>query len=462
MQKILTLLLFLCFSIGFSQQKDTVLTLEELLGYVKKYHPIVKQAQLLISDSEAKLLKARGAFDPKIEVDYSSKKFKGTGYYNKLNSSFKIPTWYGVDLKANYENNDGTYLNSEFKTPDDGLYSVGVSLSLAKGLLTNKRMATLKKAKLYLKQASLKQQLVVNDIIYNSITTYFNWLKNYKANVVYADFLINAEIRFENVKKSYSAGDKPAVDTLEASINLKNRMLDYEKSIIGYKKSTLELSNYLWLQNNVPLELESSIYPDIFMIDKIDIVLNSSLLNSTENLIEQHPKLQELQVKKEILTVDKRLKSNNLLPKIDLEYNFLTTDYNSIDGLNTTNYKNGLSVSFPLFLRKERADLRLTKIKLQDVQFDISAATVVVNNKVKATLMEIESYKKQHDLLLAIVVDYKKLVKSEQRMFSLGESSLFLVNYREVKFIESQLKSIDTEYKLFNGKSNLLKVLNLF
>ncbi|WP_159020390.1 TolC family protein [Algibacter sp. L3A6] len=460
MHKLVIIVLFLMSSVGFSQENDTVLSLEEYLGYVKKYHPIVKQAQLITTESEAKLLKSRGAFDPKLEVDYNRKKFKSTTYYDKLNSTFKIPTWYGVELKANYDNNDGTYLNPEYNTPEDGLYGVGVSVSLAKGLLTNERMATLKKSKLYIKYAQAEQKLVINDILYNAISTYFNWLKNYQAKLVYRDYLVNADTRLKNVKSSFFAGDKPAIDTLEANINFKSRKLDYEKAKIGYIKSALELSNYLWLENNIPLELEEGISPDTTTIDKIDVVLNSSVLNSTDELIANHPKLQSLQIKQEILTVDKRLKTNNLLPKIDLQYNFLSSDYENVNSFNTANYKSGLNISFPLFLRKERADLRLAKLKLQDIGFDISATKVSLKNKVNATIQEIDSYNTQYDLLQDIVVDYKAFVKSEERKFSLGEGSLFLVNYREVKLIESQLKAIDVEYQLFISKSNLLRVLN--
>ncbi len=460
MQRLVLILFLLGSLFGFSQTNDTVLTLEEYLGYVKKYHPIVKQAQLITTESEIKLLKSRGAFDPKLEVDYNRKKFKETEYYDKLNAAFKIPTWYGIELKANYENNDGTYLNPEYTTPEDGLYSAGISIALAKDLFINKRMATLKQAKLFTMQAQANQQLVINDILYNAVTTYFDWLKNYQSKLVYEDYLVNAETRLSNVKKTFFAGDKPAIDTLEASINLKSRLLDLEKAKIGYVKSTLELSNYLWLENNLPLELEETISPDITTIDKIDLIFNSSLLNSTEDLIANHPKLQEFQIKKKILTIDKRLMVNNLLPKIDLQYNFLTTNYNNISSFNTANYKSGLNISFPLFLRKERADLKLAKLKLQDIDFDISATKVSLKNKIESLFQEIESYATQYNILLDLVKDYKQLVNSEERMFTLGEGSLFLVNYREVKLIESQLKSIDTEYQLFISKSNLLRVLN--
>ncbi len=459
MQKILILLFILNASFLFSQENDSILSLEEYLGYVKKYHPIVKQARLITTNSEAKLLKSRGAFDPKIQVDYDRKKFKETEYYDILNTSFKIPTWYGVEFKANYENNSGVFLNPEYNVPEDGLYSAGISLSLAKGLLTNKRMATLKQAKLYTTQAQAKQKLVINDILYDAIIIYFNWLKNYKAKLVYQDFLENANTRLQNVKSSFNAGDKPAVDTLEASINYKTRMLDLEKSNIGYIKATLELSNYLWLENNLPIELKTNIKPDIYTFGSIDNVLNNSILNSKDVNLENHPKIVELKAKQEILKVDKRLKTNNLLPKIDLEYNFLTPDYDQLNSLNTANYKSGLNISFPLFLRKERGELKLAKIKLQNTKFDISATEVNLKNKIESKLREIESYDIQNTILENLVLDYKKLVQTEERKFILGEGSIFLVNYREVKLIESQLKAIDTEYQLFSSKTGLVQVL---
>ena len=186
-------------------------------------------------------MKARGAFDPKIEVDYNKKQFKNTEYYNKLNTSFKIPTWYGIELKGNFEENTGAYLNPENNIPEGGLYSVGISVPLAQGLLTNKRMAMLRQAKLFTKQAEADKQLFVNHILYQATVAYFNWLQTYNEKLVYQDFLANAEMRFNGIKKSYKLGDKPAIDTVEAHIALNNRKLNLEKSKIKYVKASLEL-----------------------------------------------------------------------------------------------------------------------------------------------------------------------------------------------------------------------------
>ena len=461
MRNIFILFLFLCVSTPISSQEiSNILSLEEYLGYVKNYHPIVKQAELTSSKGEIKLLKARGAFDPKLETEYSRKKFKNIEYYDKLNATFKIPVWYGVALKANYENNDGEFLNPELSLPEEGLYSAGLSLSLAKGLLINERMAALKQAKLFRKQLEAQQRLMVNDILYEAIDAYFKWLKNYESKIVYESYLTNADIRLKNIKKSFFAGEKPAVDTLEASINYKNRVLELEKANITAIKSTLKLSNFLWLNNNLPLELKPTVIPDVNTLDKIDNILSSSLLNFTDNDLQNHPKIQELEVKKQILQIEKRLNKNNLLPTINLEYNFLTPDYNNINSLNSSNYKSGLRIYLQLFLRKERAKLKLTKLKLQSINFDISATKLSLKNKVESHIQNITSYEKQYGILVSLSKDYDTLLYSEERKFNLGESSIFLINYREVKCIENKLKQIDTGYQFLLAKLALSRTLN--
>jgi len=442
--------------IGFGQEID-VLPFSEYLGYVKKYHPIVKQANLVISESEAQLLKARGAFDPKLEVDYDSKKFKNTAYFNKLNTTFKIPTWYGVALKGNFEQNSGAFLNPEAKVPIESLYNVGISVSLARGLLINERMATLNQAKLFEKQAKAENQLVVNDILFLASKSYFDWLKTYQEKKVYEKFLDNAKIRFKGLKRSYQLGEKPAIDTIEARIVLNNRELNLEKAKLNYIKASLELSNFLWI-NDVPIEVQTNIIPDTKIKNYIDDALQ---INSIVLDLVNHPKLLSLDFKYKGLEVERRLKQNNLLPKIDLQYNFLNETPEMINSFNTENYKAGLAISFPLFLRKERAELKLTDYKLQSVDFEKQATSIALKNKINSVLQEINSYQNQIVIADNMVSDYAILLKGEERKFEIGESSLFLINSRESKLIENNLKVIELENLLLKSKGKFFNTLGI-
>ena len=459
-QQFLTFL-FLCSGIMFGQiNSNEILTLNEYLGYVKSYHPIVKQANLIINESESKLLKERGAFDPKIEVDRTQKTFKNTEYYDRLNAAFKIPTWYGVEFKGNFEENNGLYLNPESTVPDNGLYSVGVSVSLAQNLLINKRMTMLKQAKLYLKQAKADRTLIVNNILYDATVAYLDWLKSYNEKHVFNEFLENAQMRFQGIKKSYEVGDKPAIDTLEARITLNTRKLNLEKANINYIKSSLEMSNFLWI-NDTPIEIKEEMIPDTNTISVMDEYYNILEINFNNFNIEDHPKLQSLNYKYKGLVIDKKLKQNNLLPKIDLQYNFLSETPEISRSFSTSAYKSGFNISFPLFLRKERGDLNLAKIKLQNTSFEIEATRVSIKNKIQSINQELNSYTKQNQFTNIIMKDYETLLSAEERKFFLGESSLFLVNSREAKLIDAKLKVISLENKFLTTKANLVNTLSI-
>lgn len=452
--------LFTFFISNYAQENSlSVLELSEFLAIVKKNHPIVKQANLIINEGEATLLKTRGMFDPKIEINYDTKEFKESTYYDNLNATFKIPTWYGIELKAGFEENQGTFLNPEATVPENGLYAAGVSVSVAQGLLINKRMASLKKAKNYYKQTQQEQLINVNTILYNAAIQYFNWLRYYDENNIHKDFLKNAKERFDGIKKSFEVGDKAAIDTLEASIQVTNRVLNLEKSRINLLKARLALSNYLWLPNNIPVVLEDTIVPDITTKSKIDTILKIALFNSSSFQVSEHPTIKSLELKLENLDIDIKLKRNQLLPKIDFQYNFLTQDAGNLSTLNQNNYKAGIQFSMPIFLRKERGNLKLANIKRSEVKFETAFSKLNLQNKVDGLTAALDSYIYQSELINKIIGDYEKLYNGENRKLFLGESSLFLVNSRENKLINHKLKAIALQNTFFETKASLFKLL---
>lgn len=425
---------------------NQTLTFEEYIGYVKKYHPVLKQANLVLSAAEAKRLKARGGFDPKVEVDYDRKKFKNITYYDQLNVAFKIPTWYGIEFKANFEENSGEFLNPNLSVPDGGLYSAGVSFSLAQGFLINERMAMLKQSKYFLQQSEAKRELLINTIISEASNAYFEWLAATKEQYTFTQFKANANTRFEGVKKSALLGDKAIIDTVEAKITIQDRALQLEAAKLKRTKAALIVSNFLWI-DDVPVQLENTMQPEDITIEQLKNIFALDELNSAENAISNHPKIKAINAKIKGLTVDRKLKSNKLLPKVNLQYNFINQTPEAIEKYNTNNYKAGLTISMPIFLRKERGDLKLAKFKVRDALYDLQLQQLSIANKIQATLTEVTSLAQQNNMISGMVTNYSTLLNAENRKFSLGESSLFLINSREQKLISATLKAIELKLK---------------
>ncbi len=459
--KKLILALLISMSVQAWSQDTLVLGFGEYLGYVKKYHPVVKQANLSIDMAQANVMKARGGFDPKVEVDYSRKEFKGSEYYDLLNATFKIPTWYGIELKANFEQNEGEFVNPERFVPDDGLYSAGVSFSLGKGFLMNERMATLKKAKFFREQTAAEREIIVNEILYEASLAYFKWLRAYNEVKVFDDILGNALQRLNGVKRSAEAGDRATIDTVEAKISYQDRSLSLEQARVKFMKRSLELSNFLWLQDNIPLELQADVVPSDDIETEIDITLNVTGQPLNAFSLETHPKLRSIDRKIDGLKIDRRLKGNRLLPVVDLNYNFVTATPELTSSFNTAEYKGGLRFVMPLFLRKERGEYKLSSLKVTDAEYARTSTELSLRNKITALFNELESFEVQNTLIADIVSNYEQMLRAEERKFTLGESSIFLVNTREQKLIESRLKQLEIQNKFLDTKARLFNTLVL-
>ncbi|MFT6638571.1 MAG: outer membrane protein TolC [Flavobacterium sp.] len=456
MRKIFVLLLILSTGITYSQDNLNELTFEEFLGYVKKNHPLVKQADLRITEAQAKLMKARGAFDPKLEAEYNEKQFSDNNYYSVFNGSFKIPTWYGVEIKAAFDNNEGIYINPENTLPNSGLTSLGISVPIGQGLWINERMADLRKAKIYQKVNEAERKIMLTDVIYEASQSYINWKRSYDEVKLYEDYLKNATTRYNGVTILIEEGDKPSIDSIEAGITVKNRRLNLENANLKLLKSKLVLSNYLWTEEGTPLELEDNIYPES-EIEK-DFLFTLKIDDFQEFSIKNHPNIEALNSKLEILNVETKLAGNSLLPKVDINYNYLS-EPTAFENYRFNDYKFGVNFSFPLFLRKERANLKLAKIKVAESQFGVNFEQQSLINKIETQKNEIISYRKQIQLVLNLVNNYEQMLSAEERLFQMGESSLFIINSRENTLVTAQLSSIQLTNSYLQSALDLYKTM---
>lgn len=450
--------LFLFFStVLIAQEKNLKeFTYNEYLGYVKKFHPLVKQANLKLTQAQALLLQARGAFDPKLEAVYNEKQYDEKNYYSIFNGSFKIPTWYGIEIKAAFDNNEGIYINPENTLPNAGLTSLGITVPIGQGLFINQRMADIRNAKLQQQLSEAERNLEAIEILHKASLAYFEWKKNHSEVILYEDYLENAKIRYEGVLKLIEQGDKPSIDSVEAGITVKSRQLNLENSKLKLQKSRLELSNFLWLENNLPVELDETLFPEENLSNTIKNTLEIN--NLTNFNIDNHPKINALDTKINMLKIEQQLSANMLLPKIDLSYNYIS-EPSAFDNYQFEDYKIGVNFSFPLFLRKERAKLKLSKLKVQDSEFNLASERLSLKNKIESQQEEIASLEKQISINTELVDSYNIMLVGEDRLFTLGESSIFLINSRENSLVSSQINVLKLENEFYTAVANLYKTI---
>ena len=445
MKTLLYLVFIFCSSLLFSQADSVrVLSYSRFMELVSTEHPLAQAAELKIAKGNALLLKARGGFDPVLEGDFMQKDFNDKRYYELAKGGLKIPTWLGLTGMAGLSNNEGLFLNPQANTPNAGLFQAGIGLSLGQGLFIDDRRAQLRKAQIGLKLADAERTLMLNELLLEAGIAYWNWFLAFHSLDVFEEAQGLAQVRLDAVIRAAELGDRPFIDTLEASIQVQQRSFNLEQAVLEMMNSRAQLSVFLWMDGFIPLELEDTAIPEL-LADVIIENVDSLNLIEIENLINNHPYIQSALFGLEQLQIERRLKAEQLKPRIDLKYNALNEAIGDefLNRFNTQDYSFGIDFKMPILMRKERGDLQLAKIKIQEEQLKLAGTRQDTWLKATTAMNEQNTTAKQARIYERTVSDYRKLWAGEQQLFFLGESSLFLVNSRETGYVQTKVKWIE-------------------
>lgn len=468
MNRLLIVLIFLA-HLSFGQDSleasdSTHLSLEEMIKMTLSYHPVVKQANLLEETADAVLREARGNLDPKIEADYDLKEFREKEYYNLLNTSFKIPTWIGIDPKVEFYRNSGEFLNPEnFISPETDFEQIalGVSVPVGKGLFFDERRNAIRKADAFSQIAEAEQIKEVNKILFTIIKDYWNWYLASKKQELMRQAIDLAQNLFDRTLIDYEFGEAAVVDTLQAKINFQKRMVDYRKATLEYELAKLNLAKHLWSENLVPLELKPNVYPDsssLFSTPKDTEIKDAIAFAMTGN-----PEIVKLEGKRNQLDADMRWARESLKPQIDLSYSFIDAPINPESDVRSPefgdNYKMGIDFSFPILLRKERGKIQQTQLKLQSNEFQLAQSQVELKNKVLGAYAQSVAFQ---DLLIqyqGVSNNYRRLLDAEIINLQNGETDLFKLNIQQDKYIEAQTDYFEAFTKWEKSKAEFYHVV---
>ncbi|TDS17682.1 TolC family protein [Sphingobacterium paludis] len=448
-------LLLLCISLFVSAamaqeanrpNTNPVFTLVDLEELLMAHHPVVKQTSLLSETARAQVFQALGKFDPALYTSFNNKHFGNTDYYNHWSSELKVPLWLaGADLKVGYDRNVGAYTNPQTRTDRAGLSAVGISIPLGQGLFIDGRRNTLWQAEAMLEYAEAQKIKQINSIWFEAVSDYWDWYYAYQQYMLIAEGVRLAETRFRAISEQTILGDKPPIDSIEAAITVQERQMELAKYEIELKNTRLILSNHLWSPEQQPVELPESAMPDSMANSKLapDATLLLDLLSQAETL---HPEILQLESKELQLSIEERYRREMLKPKLNLSGTLISSRRNFNESLpphydfNWGNYKLGVDFAFPIFLRAERGKLREVRIKQNELRYDQVILGRNIKNDVTLKYNDLTAYSQQIRLQIENIANQQILLQGELQKFDLGETTLFIINSRESKLIDMQIK----------------------
>lgn len=448
--------LFIVFILSNSGLYAQLLGVDAFIEQVKQNHPLAKQAAIQVAKAKANLLIAKGSFDPAFNFDASRKTFDGTNYYFYTNPELTIPTRLGgVDIKTGLENNGGVKLNQQI-TAGASSY-LGVEMPIAKGLLIDKRRAALQQAKIYQQQSEQEKNTMINNLLFDAYVSYWQWTSAYQLYSVYSQFFKTATDRYRLVKLAYLNGDRSAIDTIEALTQVQQYNMMQVDAKMNLNTASLDLSNYLWSENDI-----AYILPEKMVPDTIQFALNLSP-QSVENILDRvradNPTILSYQYKLVALEVERKLAYQNMLPTVNIKANLLNKGYNvtkHFDGaFLQNNYNWGIDVKIPLFIREGRGYYKKAKLQIEETNYALAAKKWEIENKVKNYYTETNLLQQQIITTQLAYNGFSALLSAENLRFKNGESSLFLINTRENKVIEMAQKLIQLRMKYLKANYSI-------
>lgn len=441
---------FSCFAVVVDTPK---LSEQGFIAIVQKYHPVVLQANIDVALSKSAVRQSRGAFDPTINWSSEQKTFDGKKYFNYDDVQLNIPTWYGLQFSVGATDNAGYYMNPEV-TPGRLNY-VGVKLS-PNDIIMDKRRAALRQAQSMMNLSFAERQLVINDLIFDALSVYYEWVKEYQIYSFLNQVVENNKQRFSFIKSEYLLGNRPAIDTIEALAQWQSFQQQQLQAWMSFQNAGWQLANYLWLENKVSFDWHSSITPEIsdFSITQNAIGLVEQIKNYDWKL---HPKMKMIDAKTEYVQIEKRLKQQSLYPKINLKANTLSRQFSEeLFAPNLDRYKLDFGVSMPLFLREARGAYKMAQLKLNSLKIDQQQTEWQLKTKSNNYQQQFENLNQQIQVFNQVFSNYQQLFQGEKMKFEVGESTVFLLNAREMKLLEVQQKMVDLNAKARKSQAGLI------
>ncbi len=430
------------------------LSLNEVLAWIDRSHPLLKGAGTEKVSARGKMLKALGAFEPvlvndtEIErfIDKGSSKTQSVGFNDTL---VEARTPWGFRGSAGFRQAIG-----EAKIPDLFLGNgqqviLGGFMPLLKGLMVNPENAELQRSELADPRAEVKISQTRQDLFLAAATQFWDWVSTTKFVDVQRRAVGVAEERLRQVEGRAKAGAVAPLDVVEASQEVQRRREVAIAAQRAVEQEQYRMSMFLW-ENQTPTAPQLDRAPDFpppTAVPTAEIVKADKLQAKVDR-----PEIREVDIEAKVNNIDLELAKNNLLPSLDLEAAPARAPEKFVLGLG---YRFGLELRMPILQRRSRGEVLEAQAQADRLVLvqKYSEQQVVVD--VDNALSAIERAKERVTAASESLRMARTLEEGERFRFSLGATSVLFVNLRE-------RNSVDSEMQLVRAKADYQKALALY
>ncbi|MDH5668170.1 MAG: TolC family protein [Nitrospira sp.] len=458
------------------------LTIEEVLARIELTHPLLRSTGLERAQARAKLLKALGAWEPKIRNELEADRYQTynltniSGEPNALVSGYNDTTLqlghpWGAYVFGGIRNGFGDHATLASSGP--GFFSsaatgpvafpqdlqlfwpqqmliIGGSFNFLRGFMINDEYAEFQQAELSGPQAEIKVAQKRQDLFLAGAVQYWDWQVAVKQAEVQKENLAVAEARLAQVEGRAKAGTVAPLDVSEAGQEVQSRR---EAAIAAQRKVELEqykLSLFLW-ENDEPVTPLPEWAPEF--TGETPLPTEEEIAADKVAAKEDRPEVKDLAIEIQMNQIDLKLAKNSLLPKLAFEGGPAMGSLYWIGGFG---YNMRLRFSMPLFNREARGKVAHAEAQQERLTYELwnteQKVSLDVDNWVSAIV-------RARDRVRAATEAYrlaKVLEEGERKRFDMGATNILFVNTRERNAVEAAYELYRAQYDYVLARGGLL------
>jgi outer membrane protein TolC len=422
---------------------------EEVLRSSALTFPSILEAFEREAAARSDQLSADGAFDLMLKGEAYDRL---TGFYSGgfAKAEVRQPLRpFGAEVFGSYRVSNGdfpTYENENY-TNNLGELKVGALFSLLRNRDIDSRRFAIEDTRLAASQARLDVMLVQLNVQLEALRAYWRWVVAGEEIRVFEELLEIAEARQVGLTREVREGARAAIALTENEQNLLQRRALLEQARRDFQTASNSLGFYLRGSDGQLIVPTREMLPDAARIKPVAPV-EQLVATPMSEVIASRPELQTFKLALERANNRVALRRNDLQPKLDASVE-LSRDFGQIGpggpGFDSTDTVVGLTFTVPLQRREARGRLRRAEAELRETELRQRRIADQITTEVGNILANLGAAVRLAELARAEVRQAGQLVQAERTRFRLGAGDFFLVNLREERAADAQVRAIRAE-----------------
>jgi outer membrane protein TolC len=436
---------------GYKVETNT-LKLQDVLNSTLQSHPLIMEQVQRQAGADANLLSTKGAFDPKLISDTTTRPESGySGTYSSTYVEQPIQA-FGGKIVAGHRIGRGDFPVYEdyYNTNRDGEFGMGVEIPLLRDRAIDRRRADIAKARYGQNQADAGLEGKRIDLTKRAALAYWRWVFATNKVRVYQDLLAVAEKRNQQITARVKRGALPDFDRIDNNRAVQQRRATMLAAKRELRSAAFQLSLFYRDQAGLPIDVSDFTPPKKLRSPMTDLAA-MSLDDALEEAVVNRPEFKQLDAQRAQNAVEIKLANNQINPRIDLKV------YGSDDlGQPTSKgqeseVKAGVRIEIPLATRTQRGK----RLLFESEQNRLARTIQFLREQIKADIQDaITSLRITRETVQAVtqeVAAAQAVAKGERKRFELVDSNLIFVNLREQNAADAEVRKLGAQLQLRNA-----------